>query len=709
MAWGQSYIGELFNYALPALLAPGNLPALVAEFDCEVVLVTEEAWFDRLREHPSYRRIAEHCAIELRAVDEFVNRADAYGMALTFALFRGFEELGAAMLDTHLVFFNTDFIMADGSLGSLARKIREGERLVLSPSYCVVIEDVMPHLAARRDAADGVLAMPPREMAALALRHRHNTIRGKTLNQRLFSMEHIDQFYWLVDENTLIGRQLPIAVVCMRPTRILTEMRTFWDYGIIAEACPNVTPCVLGDSDDFLMIELRKAETARDQIALGWPTPAQVAEKMLGFVTHDTIPFARHTLVLHSGELPAGIAAAETALDAYVETVLCKLPDELPGHLDHPNWVYHRGQFENARRDYLIRRGRLTKDRQSGPEGAAPPPWRFVFPSTGTPDASRSARWSAIRLARRFYHRVWGAAPYLEPTHPRWSDVQPVLRALAATLGGRVLIVQSGQLEEAYFRNVFGSHVAVRDIIGTPPRRHRFSGPAQPAHPIAVSIEAASVKPQVLRIDFVQGLAITLVSADCPLPDPVHAYCPDYDAGLAPEVDEYAPPTVTEEFDLCICEIGADDLLHLQLLVSRLAPCVRAGGSILIFHLNPRFGELSETQALILNDALALDLPARFHFAGSELAARAALGLRFALANLGSQRPAAMVRGALQLARSVMRARRAAQAVPADSMRPPEFLTSFVIEVSVVRPAAPAPSSVPAKVRLAAKMNASCP
>jgi hypothetical protein len=166
MAWGESYIGELFNYALPALLAPGNLPALVEEFDCEVVLVTEEAWFDQLRQHQSYRRIAEYCPIELRPVDEFVHRADAYGMALTFALFRGFEELGPAMLDTYLVFFNTDFIMADGSLRSVARKIREGERLMLSPSYCVVLEEVMPQLAALRDAGGGVLAVPPREMAA---------------------------------------------------------------------------------------------------------------------------------------------------------------------------------------------------------------------------------------------------------------------------------------------------------------------------------------------------------------------------------------------------------------------------------------------------------------------------------------------------------------------------------------------------------------
>src|SRR6185437_543345 len=281
IAWGERYIADLFNIALPAVLAPDNLPALVERCDCEFVITTEAAWFERLRAHPMYLRLAQYCGIEFRPIDEFLTRQDAYGMALTYALFRGFEDLGPAMLDTYLVFFNADFIMADGSLRSLAEKMAAGERAILAPSYCVIAEEVAPKLEAMRHPETGVLALPTREMAALALKHRHNTIRGKTVNQRLFSLEWIDQFYWAIDENTLLGRQVPIALVCMRPTRVVTEMRTYWDYGILAEACPEVEPFVLGDSDDFLMIELRRAATAREQILLGWPTRQAIAQNML--------------------------------------------------------------------------------------------------------------------------------------------------------------------------------------------------------------------------------------------------------------------------------------------------------------------------------------------------------------------------------------------------------------------------------------------
>jgi hypothetical protein len=741
MAWGESYIGELFNYALPALLAPGNLPELVKEFDCEVVLVTEEAWFDRLRQHPSYRRIAEYCPIELRPVDEFVHRADAYGMALTFALFRGFEELGPAMLETYLVFFNTDFIMADGSLRSVARKIREGERLILSPSYCVVLEEVMPQLAARRDADGGVLAMPPREMAALAIRHRHNTIRGKTINQRLVSMARIDQFYWLVDENTLIGHQLPIAVVCMRPTRLLTEMRTFWDYGILSEACPGVTPCILGDSDDCLMIELRHADTAREQLSLGWPTPEQIARDLQLFITSDPIRVAGHTLVLHAGEIPAEFAVAKRRLDDYVESVLRLLPAELTDHIDHPIWAYHHDRFQQSRRDYLVERGLLTEDLLPAasqlPQLIFPAPTEPFKAGNGRVPQEKATQVSKLtrfihRFARRTHKKLFGVAPHFSQLHPRWVDVQPILRPLASTPGERLLIVSSKGLEEALFQRVYASHVTVGDVIGATDRRPPSNAATRTAKPglaVAPALEAISDVPRTLRIDDVDGLPVTLSFADGetsksarlirlelswrdvlpqpapseqPLPDPVAKYLPE-EPGDAPFDNDGETP-VTAEFDLCICELSADDLRDVRALVRRLTPCVRTSGSILVFHLNRRFGAHPDVRMLILEDALALELPARFHFTGSELGAKAILDFHIAWGDLLSGRAPAIARGAVQLVRSVSRARRASRAVSADTTRPPDFLTSFVIEVSVTRAAAEAEPRVPsAKPRLRAE------
>src|SRR5262249_36146047 len=152
-------------------------------------------------------------AVRLFALDDLVTAPDKYGIALTHVLHRGFADLGSSVVDSWLVFLNADFILADGSLRNLLARLAAGERLVASPSYCVNREAVVPELLTRLDPHTRSLSLSPREMAGLILRHRHNTIRGKTVNQSLLSMLYMDQFYWEVDADTLLGHQMPVAIV----------------------------------------------------------------------------------------------------------------------------------------------------------------------------------------------------------------------------------------------------------------------------------------------------------------------------------------------------------------------------------------------------------------------------------------------------------------------------------------------------------------
>ena len=244
--------------------------------------------------------------------------------------------------------------------------------------------------------------------------------------------------------------------------------------------------------------------------------------------------------------------------------------------------------------------------------------------------------------------------------------------------------MSSKGLEEALFQRVYASHVTVGDVIGVTDGRPPSSAARRTAKPgpaAAPGLEAVSDVPRTLRIDDVDGLPVTLSFTDGeasksarltrlelswrdvlpqpapserPLPDPVAKYLPE-EPGDARPFDNDDETPITAEFDLCICELSADDLRNIRALVRRLAPCVRTGGSILIFHLNRRFGAHPDARMLILEDALALDLPARFHFTGSELGAKAILGFHIAWGNLLSGRAPAIARGAVQLVRSVIR------------------------------------------------------
>jgi hypothetical protein len=366
-AWGDSYVDELLDLALPALLAPGNLPAVAAQVPCELVLASEERLFAKIADHPAVTAAQKLCPVRLVGLDDLITRSDKYGMALTYALHRAFADLGPAMTDAWLIFFNADFIIADGGLRNLLGHLMRGERIVASPSYCTVKEDVLPELKRRLAPDPARLAIAPREMADLILRHRHDTIRGKTINQRQFHLLQADQFYWQVDSKTLVGQQMPVAIVGMRPQRHLPEPNAFWDHGLMQELCPDAEVALLGDSDEFVMLELRGGGVAQEQIIPGPADPRDLAERMIIWVTPYQVSFAHRPLVLHAGDIPAAAEAAHRELDAFVTKVLSHAPP-FPSHIGHPQWDYHWPDFMKIRHAYLSNKLGLRTETEPPPQ-----------------------------------------------------------------------------------------------------------------------------------------------------------------------------------------------------------------------------------------------------------------------------------------------------------------------------------------------------
>lgn len=368
MAWGDRYISDLISLTIPALIAPGNIPALAQQFDCQLVIVTETRLFPLIIYAPVTLELLKYCDVRLLPIDDLLS--SWYGVTLTYALVRGFADLGPAMVDTHLIFLNADFILADGSYQKLAEVISNGARLVVSPSYCVALEEVVPELRRRYDPSFHSLSVSSREMASLILAHRHLCIRAKTVNQTLFNIGLFDQFYWYVDDHTMIGRQLPIALVYMRPERVLTELSTFWDYGVIAEYCPSAKPYVLGDSDDFLMAELRSESTYHDRIKLGWPHVNAIARHLSSYITSDHRTYGQYDLVLHSQALPRDIDLEKAKLDEFVRSVYRRLAAPI-AHENHPFWTMAWPYFSAARSEQAPKmkiRERIAAELHNSPQ-----------------------------------------------------------------------------------------------------------------------------------------------------------------------------------------------------------------------------------------------------------------------------------------------------------------------------------------------------
>src|SRR5262245_59642790 len=227
-AWGEKYVDTMLTLTLPALLAPGNLPYVASEVPCELVILTQRRFFSKFNRHPAIARARRICSVRFIKLDDLIVSKDKYGMTLTYALHRGFSDLGPAMTERWQIFLNADFILADGSLRAVIGHLSRGQRIVASPSYCTIAEEVTPELRKHLDAATSTLSISHRELARLILQHRHTVIRGKTVNQTSFHMRYADQFYWSVDDTTLIGYQMPVSIVGLRPERCLSEPNSYW-------------------------------------------------------------------------------------------------------------------------------------------------------------------------------------------------------------------------------------------------------------------------------------------------------------------------------------------------------------------------------------------------------------------------------------------------------------------------------------------------
>lgn len=632
MAWGERYIDDLLSMTLPALLAPGNLPSFTEYFDSELVVVTELRFFDRIIAAPVVARLLQHCDLRLLPIDDLLS--SWYGVTLTYALVRGFADLGPAMTDTHLVFLNADFIVADGSYRKLAEVIRRGERLVVSPSYCGVLEEVVRPLRARLDPHTGSLPIARRDMAALLLAHRHNCMRAKTVNQPLFNIGLFDQFYWYVDEQTLLGRQLPIAVVYMRPERVLTELRTFWDYGVVAEYCPTIKPCVLGDSDDFLMAELRTATTFRERHRLSWPSVDAIARHLSSYVTQDHLDYGRHDLVLHARDLPEGIDMARREFKSFVDAVYSRIAQPL-SHRDHPFWTMafpgfsaSRLQATAALRASLGKQQRIRSAMREDP----------VFGARRLRIAAARARREGLKL-----ELLTTIAAQAEEAVPRTGSGAPSpaetrLRHLEAQIA-------EGERELAGLEAAEAEDLGERPDAAAPGREPAAEEPPQVAQPqpsrllrlyyalfgkmpavtkwhpfytvvrhVNAELAAAQAASSVLLVSS-GGLFGSLFLRECTgrkvtLTVPM-ALSGDYDHLL----DEVG------RFDLWLCDLEFEDMLLLRDMLAKLRPRLREGAKLILFYENRAAYDLDGSAYRLSKGAFPSIGEATIRFAGSRLGA----------------------------------------------------------------------------------------
>jgi hypothetical protein len=351
VVWGEKYIERFCSLSLPSFLAPGNIPALSESTQLEVVIMTSRSDIAFFESNISFQKLKTICPVRFVEIDDLITTA-VYGVVLTLAYARPIIECGNSMLKTHFVFMNADFVLANGSLKSLARHIHQGRSIVLGPSYRSIAEKLEPKLEEMVDTQEGILDIPPRKLVDMALRHPHRTTVAKTFNQSVFSSSHPNQLFWQVDENTVVGRYFLIFMLCLKPERVIKSVNGFCDYSFIPDLCPSGDEVAMDDSDEFFMLELQSRFQETFMLRQGEMTPAKIADSLQEWSTAVHRRAAGYNIVFHSKDIPPQIKIAKAQAAKTVDGIQRRLKKP-KSHQDHHYWV----MGVEAWKDYRRRQG----------------------------------------------------------------------------------------------------------------------------------------------------------------------------------------------------------------------------------------------------------------------------------------------------------------------------------------------------------------
>jgi hypothetical protein len=430
--WGRAYIQRFAELALPSYLAPGNLPALAAATELETVFMTLQRDAETFQRHAAFQRLRDICAVRFVAIDDLVT-SGVYGVTLTLAYARAVIGCGADMTNTHFVFMNADFVLADGSLRGLLKYILAGRSIMLAPSLRAIAEEVEAVLLDAVDPVTHTLAMPPREMVALALRHLHPTVVAKTMGQSVCHSTRPNQFYWWVDEHTLLARYFLAFMLCLKPERVVTSVNSYCDYGFIPEMCPSGNEVMLGDSDEFFVLELQQRDQEKFLLRPGSQHERSITRDLARWTTAEHRRAAGYDVVFHARDIPREIERAKAEASAFVERLLARLPRPKP-HVFHHFWIAGVLWFRHFRR--LEGWHELPPELEWGvPSSRHATGVRIRF-------VAQVAR-RAIGLLRDWFSIVFGSIPRVTRLHPRWPDYQLLRRAIEEITehGGKLFIV----------------------------------------------------------------------------------------------------------------------------------------------------------------------------------------------------------------------------------------------------------------------------
>lgn len=264
--WGETFVNYLLTFALPTLLAPGNLPWLPNRAQSQFIFLTTEE--DEVRIRASHLFAILDSLVPIKFIDLTFykgSRQEKFDQ-LGHALKLGSQE---ALGKGYCFFFHPDGLYSDGMLKFLYGLAKSGKKACVSHGPVVIQETVVPYLREHGlYRFDEVNPMPSRTIAQTLLDNLHPDMAIHCMDNPHYP-EIPYMGFWLLPDNA----GALFRFVSLHPWMVdLSELTEIADFNAIDHNFIRSHPFIWydevhveTDSDNFLVIGIKPRDEMNAQ------------------------------------------------------------------------------------------------------------------------------------------------------------------------------------------------------------------------------------------------------------------------------------------------------------------------------------------------------------------------------------------------------------------------------------------------------------
>jgi hypothetical protein len=276
--WGARYLRQCLEVCIPSLLASGNVPAIAAALPTTFVLMTRDRDMPMIRSHRAWLALAAVCDARLESIDDLLSEAASFVLTLAYA--RQIRTLGSTACEIGFVFLVSDYIVADGALRHVLRRLQGGADAVLAGNFQMSREAIDNLPLANRRIGGEPLSVPPRDLVRLALDWLHPATIACLADGPTRHDPRANRVFWRAGPGTLLGRFYLMHMVAIRPQRVDVTIAGPCDYSFVPEFCPSGRIETMTDSDDYLVVEIQPASASSQATVPGPLDPPGLAKSL---------------------------------------------------------------------------------------------------------------------------------------------------------------------------------------------------------------------------------------------------------------------------------------------------------------------------------------------------------------------------------------------------------------------------------------------